>query len=134
MQDFTKLEVWHRSLRLAVEIDRSARRFPRAGYGWLASQMRRASASIGANIAEGCGQRSQREFARFLQIAIASASEAQHHLAFATEIGLLTSRDHTRLLRELAQLRRMLSARHARVQESLQTENQSPTANGSRLP
>jgi four helix bundle protein len=95
--------------------------------------MRRASASIGANIAEGCGQHSQRELGRFLQVAIASASETQHHLMFAHQIGLLAAHDHARLTRELGELRRMLSALQGRVRESLKTENQLPTTNDSQL-
>ena len=131
VQDFAKLEVWRRALRLAVAIDRQSRCFPRNGYGWLTSQMRRAAASIGANIAEGCGQRSGREFSRFLQMAIASASEMQHHLAFAHGVGLISTRDFSALSGELTQLRRMLIALQNRVRESLATDDPVPTANDS---
>ena len=131
VQDFTKLEVWRRALRLAVAIDRQSRCFPRNGYGWLTAQMRRAAASIGANIAEGCGQRSGREFSRFLQMAIASASEVQHHLAFACGVGLIPPRDFSALSGELTQLRRMLTALQNRVRESLTTGDLVPTANDS---
>ena len=131
VQDFTKLEVWRRALRLAVAIDCQSRCFPRNGYGWLTAQMRRAAASIGANIAEGCGQRSAREFSRFLQMAIASASEVQHHLAFACGIGLISPRVFSTLSGELTQLRRMLTALQNRVRESLTTDDLVPTANDS---
>ena len=133
MQDFTKLEVWRRALALAIEVDRLTRRFPRGGYGWLSAQARRAAASIGANIAEGCGQRSAREFARFLQIAAASASEAQHHLALARGLGLIAPRDETRLSDELGQLRRMLVALRNRSNESLMTDDSKLTADNSQL-
>lgn len=132
VQDFAKLEVWRRALRLAVAIDRQSRCFPRNGYGWLTAQIRRAAASVGANIAEGCGQRSGREFSRFLQMAIASASEVQHHLAFACGVGLISPRDFSTLSGELTQLRRMLTALQNRVRESLTTDDLVPTANDSR--
>jgi four helix bundle protein len=132
MQDFTKLEVWRRALAVAIEVDRQTRQFPRGGYGWLSSQMRRAAASVGANIAEGCGQRTDREFARFLQIAVASVSETQHHLTFARGVGLIAPRDQRRLCDELIQLRRMIVALHRRVRTSLVTDDSSPTTDGAR--
>jgi four helix bundle protein len=133
MQDFTKLDVWRRALALAIDVDRLTRRFPRGGYGWLSAQARRSAASVGANIAEGCGQRSAREFARFLQIAAASASETQHHLALARGVGLLPPQDEARLSDELAQLRRMLVALRNRLNESLTTDDSKPTADSSPL-
>lgn len=132
MQDFTKLEVWRRAVSLAIEVDRQTRRFPRGGYAWLSSQLRRAAASVGANIAEGCGQSSQREFARFLRIAAASVSEAQHHLTFARGVGLIPARDQRRLCEELSRLRRMIVALQARVRATLAAENSGLKADSSR--
>ena len=57
-------------------------------YG-LTSQIRRASTSIPANIAEGCGRSGEPELARFLQIAMGSASELEYHLMLARELDLL---------------------------------------------
>ena len=132
MQDFTKLEVWRRALALVIDVDRQARQFPRGGYGWLASQMRRAAASVGANIAEGCGQRTEREFARFLQIAAASVSETRHHLTFARDVGLISAHDQGQLCDELIQLRRTIVALSQRVRKSLIADNSPPTPDSSR--
>src|SRR5271165_6569322 len=57
-------------------------------YG-LTSQLRRSAASIGANIAEGCGRRSDAELKRFCQIARGSASEVEYHLLLAKDLQFL---------------------------------------------
>jgi four helix bundle protein len=85
-------------------------RFPREELYGLTSQMRRCSASIGANIAEGCGKRSNAEFQRFLQIASGSASELDYHLLLARDLKLLIDTDYDRVVRELSVMRRMLTA------------------------
>ncbi len=80
MKDYRDLKVWKRAHAVTLEIYRVTMRFPREELYGLTSQMRRCSASIGANIAEGCGKRSNAEFQRFLQIASGSASELDYHL------------------------------------------------------
>ena len=72
--------------------------------------MRRCSASIGANIAEGCGKRGNGEFQRFLQIASGSASELDYHLLLARDLGFLGDDEYKNLLQDLMQMRRMLTA------------------------
>lgn len=83
MKDFRNLKVWEKAHQLTLEIYRSTKLFPREEMYGLISQMRRCSASIGANIAEGCGKRGNGEFQRFLQIASGSASELDYHLLLA---------------------------------------------------
>jgi four helix bundle protein len=78
--------------------------------------MRRCSASIGANIAEGCGKRGNNEFQRFLQIASGSASELDYHFLLARDLGFFKEMDYRRLAGELLQLRKMLTALLQKVQ------------------
>src|SRR5437762_782503 len=75
MQDFRKLEVWQRGQRLALSVYRATATYPGSERFGLTSQMRRAAASIPANIAEGCGRASSAEFRQFLHIAAGSANE-----------------------------------------------------------
>jgi four helix bundle protein len=75
MKDFKDLMVWQKAHVLTLAIYKLTLRFPKEEMYGLTSQLRRAAASIAANIAEGCGRRSDREFKRFLQIARGSASE-----------------------------------------------------------
>ena len=75
MRDFTKLKVWERSNQLTLAVYRATAAFPREETYGLKSQTRRSCASIPANIAEGCGRGTNADLARFLQIALGSASE-----------------------------------------------------------
>jgi len=72
--------------------------------------MRRASLSIGANIAEGACRGGDVDFARFLQIALGSASELEHHLLLARDLELLRSPDYQRLSDEVIEVKRMLAS------------------------
>ncbi len=108
MQDFRRLFVWQKATRLTAEIYRTVNRAPARRFPGLRSQLLRATASIATNIAEGCGRRSHREFIHFGEIAIASASEAEHHLALARELGFISAADHDRHVRALIEVRRML--------------------------
>ncbi|MFC1859599.1 four helix bundle protein [Thermodesulfobacteriota bacterium] len=70
-----KLEVWQRSMDLAVEIYRVTETFPKEEVYSLTSQIRRCAVSIPSNVAEGAARNSRKEFARFLYIALGSAAE-----------------------------------------------------------
>ncbi|MFZ0940517.1 MAG: four helix bundle protein, partial [Candidatus Sulfotelmatobacter sp.] len=65
--------------------------FPKEEMYGLTSQLRRSSASIGANIAEGFGRRSDAEMRRFVQIAHGSANEVEYHLLLAKDLEFLST-------------------------------------------
>jgi hypothetical protein len=71
MQDFRNLSVWQRARRLTKSVYEMTADFPGGEEFGLKSQMRRATVSICSNIAEGCGRRGDREFRRFLDVAMA---------------------------------------------------------------
>ncbi|MBI3568456.1 MAG: four helix bundle protein [Gemmatimonadetes bacterium] len=100
-----------------LETHRSLGRTQDRAYPGLSSQMRRAAAAIPTNIAEGCGQPTRREFARFLQIALASAHELDYHLLLAHDLGALAGPHYARLDARTAQVKQMLSALLRRVRE-----------------
>jgi four helix bundle protein len=114
VQDFQKLRAWQRARALSLRIDTLVRRFPR-DYGSLRSQLGRAADAIAAAIAEGCGAATQREFARFLDIAIKTASETQSHIISARDRRLISDQTHSELVDEISQIRRMLYALRKRV-------------------
>lgn len=70
MKDFRDLRVWEKAHELALACYAATTPFPKHEVFGLTSQIRRAGASISANIAEGCGRRGNGEFHRFLQIAM----------------------------------------------------------------
>ena len=115
MQDFRKLLVWQRAHALAIAVDQMSRGFPRPGGGALRGQLSRAADSIAANIAEGCGASSSREFARYLDIAIKSTSETQHHLLSAGDRGLIPRTACDAAVDESVEIRRMLHGLRKRV-------------------
>ncbi len=78
-------------------------------YG-VTSQLRRASVSIGANIAEGCGRRSDAEMRRFVQIARGSANEVEYHLLLARDLDFLTADEHKDLEGKVFEIQRMLAS------------------------
>ncbi|MFZ0199343.1 MAG: four helix bundle protein [Candidatus Sulfotelmatobacter sp.] len=110
MKDFRRLRVWEKVHLLTLDIYRLTARFPREELYGLTSQMRRCSASMGANIAEGCGKQGNNELQRFLYIASGSASELDYHLLLARDLSYLPDEDYRRMDHNLAEARRMLTA------------------------
>lgn len=115
MQDFRKLRVWQRAQRLAVDTHHATERLSNTAAPGLRSQLRRAAGSIGANIAEGAAADTPTQFARYLQLAIGSASEVESHLDLAGRLGAIPSERLATLADEVQQIRRMLSVLRRRV-------------------
>jgi four helix bundle protein len=109
MQDFHELKVWQRSHQLTLEIYRATQSFPKEEVYGLTSQMRRACASIPANLAEGCGKEGPTELARYSQIAMGSASELEYQLILSHDLHYLDDVLFTKLTTELVEIRRMLN-------------------------
>lgn len=110
MKNFRDLMVWQRAHSLTLNAYRITRSFPREELYGLTSQIRRCAASIGANIAEGCGKRSNGEFARFLAIAAGSASELEYHFLLSRDLQLLKDEDYGALEQSVVEVKRMLAS------------------------
>ena len=108
MKDFRKLVVWQKAHNLTVEIYKKTATFPRAEIYGLTSQIRRATTSVPANIAEGCGRKSEAEFGRFLQIAMGSASELEYHLLLARDLEYLPESDYAPFDSQVCEIKRMM--------------------------
>jgi four helix bundle protein len=109
MRDFKSLKVGRRAHELVLEIYRSSQTFPKSEMYGLTSPLRRAAISFASNIAEGCGRKSQREMAHFLQVAMGSANEVEYPLLLAQELGFLEEDQHRALESQLSETRRMLA-------------------------
>ena len=116
MEDFKDLVVWTKAHHLTLAVYRQTRTFPKEEMYGLTSQVRRASASIGANIAEGCGRRSDAEMKRFLQIARGSANELECHLLLAKDLQFLGSDEFRRLEEKILEVQRLLASLVQRLQ------------------
>src|SRR5882762_2261301 len=110
MRDFIQIKVWEKAHDLTLEIYETTARFPREELYGLTSQLRRASASIPANIAEGFGRGGNVELARFLQIGMGSAYEVEYHALLAKDLGLLGPDAYHRLEGQIIEVKCMLAA------------------------
>jgi four helix bundle protein len=115
VQDFRRLLVWQRAHGLVLGVRRAIRQFPRSERASLKWQMTNAAESIAFNIVEGCGASSSKEFARFLDISIKSASELEYQLQLTTDADLLSHRVCAPLSAETVEIRRMLCGLRRRV-------------------
>jgi len=84
--NYRNLIAWQKAKRLALDIYRCTRKFPRNEIYGLSSQMRRAAVSVPSNIAEGKGRYSQKEFVQFLYHARGSLLELETQLSIARDL------------------------------------------------
>jgi len=110
MSDFKKLQVWHKAHALALAIDRMCKKVRASQYASLRNQIFRAALSIPANIAEGHRKTSEKEFARFLGIAVSSSSELESHLIFARDAKIISETEFVSYVSETIEVRKMLYA------------------------
>jgi four helix bundle protein len=110
MQDYRNLKVWQRAHEMTLRLYRMTTTFPPDERYGLTSQIRRAAASIPANIAEGSARNSDKDFARFVHIAMGSAAELDYHLLLAHDLDFMDSKSHQDAATELSEIRRMLNA------------------------
>ena len=119
MQDFRKLKVWEKNHLLTLDCYKATATFPREEIYGMTGQIRRASSSIPANIAEGCGRDGNAELGRFLSIASGSASELDYHFILAHDLNFLSDAEFDHLPAETTDIRKMLNA----LQTRLKTNN-----------
>lgn len=115
MKNFRDLRVWQKAHAITLSMYKVTARFPREELYGLTSQIRRCSASIAANIAEGCGRRGNGEFHRFLQVASGSASELDYELLLARDLHFIEQQEYGPIYEQLAELRKMLTTLILRV-------------------
>ncbi|HXL85687.1 MAG TPA: four helix bundle protein [Gemmatimonadaceae bacterium] len=108
MSDFKKLLVWQKAHALALHAHRVATGIRRSQDLPVRGQITRAAMSIPANIVEGRRQESEKEFARFLRIALNSGCELEYHVIVARDIGAMSESDSASLLREVIEVRKMV--------------------------
>ena len=109
MGDFRNLRVWQRAHQLTLEVYAETSLFPKEERYRLTNQLRRAAASVPANIAEGCGRNGDAELARFLTIAKGSASELDYLLLLAHDLGYLKPAQYELFAADVQGISRMLA-------------------------
>ena len=109
MLGFEKLDVWRKAVDLADQVYKDTRGFPADERFGLTSQVRRAAVSVAANIAEGSGRSSRKDFVRFIEIAYGSLMEIVSHLTIARRQRFLNDRNYTDIYKQIEEVVRMLS-------------------------
>ena len=96
---FEKLDVWNNSRELVKEIYHMTSNFPNEEKFGITNQIRRASSSISANIAEGFSRKTDKEKARFITIAYSTTIEVINFLILSNDLGFLDDVNY-KILRE----------------------------------
>jgi four helix bundle protein len=123
MQDYRKLEAWQKAHALVLRTYGKTATFPKAELFGLTSQMRRASVSIPANIAEGC-YRGQRSLAQSLAIALGSAGELEYYIILAGDLKLLSDSDRTTMSKDVSDVKAVVTGLMKSVKASIDAEEQ----------
>lgn len=103
------LIVWQKAMDLVTSVYSTTDSFPRSELYGLTSQIRRAAASVPANIAEGQGRRMGGEYLQFLGNARGSLLELDTHLEIAVRLGMLSKEAHSTLMESLIEVRKLLN-------------------------
>ena len=96
-RDFTKIKAWQHADDLCVEIYELTRRFPKEERYGLTSQLRRAAVSTAANIAEGAGRQTKKDYLHFLYVANGSLAEVRYYLHLSQRLNYVTSDQYAKL-------------------------------------
>ena len=110
LKSYRDLLIWKKGIDLVVLAYRGTEAFPKSEIYGLTSQIRRAATSIPANIAEGYGRGSRKDYAQFLFIAQGSLKELETHFIVSEKLAYLTSAQAELLLSHTDELGRMLGA------------------------
>lgn len=108
MQDYRDLKVWSKAHSLALKIYKITKAFPKEEQFNLTSQVRRAVLSVPTNIAEGTGKFSNKDFAKFLQIALGSINEVDYLIIFSNDLGFIDKDEFDSLSKEVGEIKGML--------------------------
>ena len=109
MRPHQNLEVWKKAVDFVVDVYRATEKFPGDEKFGLTSQIRRASVSIAANIAEGAARKSTKEFINFLSISQGSASEVETELLIAFRLNYLSEETYRKLFHSLDEIGKMIT-------------------------
>lgn len=108
MNYFKELKVWQKSIDLVTETYLKSKDFPKDEIYGLTSQIRRSAVSIPSNIAEGCGRKSNKDFANYLGIALGSAFELETQLIICKNLNFINQDDFVSLVKEIQHIQNMI--------------------------
>ena len=107
--DFRDLEVWKKTHQLTLQVYRATEAFPKEEKYRLVDQLCRAASSVPANIAEGTGRKTLKEYIQFVCNARGSVEEMKYHLILAKDLGYLSAETFDELEEGYNEVGRMLN-------------------------
>ena len=118
-RDHRKLRVFHQAHKLALAIHQHTRDFPRDEWFGLRAQMRRAAVSVPSNLVEGNARSGERDYLRFLTIALGSACEVKYLASLTSELGYARGAEWTAILKESDAVIRQMQRLVQQMEESV---------------
>ncbi len=104
MHDYHKLLVWQKALAFVLDIYKLTKKFPKEELFGLISQLRRAAVSVMANVVEGRGKQTDKDFIRYLYISKGSLNECQCYLELAVGLLYITQQELDRQLQRVREI------------------------------
>ena len=108
MRDFKKYDVWQISHDLVLNVYKITASFPASEKYQLITQMQRAAYSIPSNLSEGCGRESDKDFNRFVQIALGSAHELEYFFILARDLSFIDQTSYETLDHQVNEIKKKL--------------------------
>ena len=127
MIDFRTLRVWEAFHEIVLDVYKITQQFPSEELYGLTSQMRRSAASVPTNIAEGCGRNTDPDLAKFLTIAMGSASELEYQLILAKDLKLIQPDQYQDIMENLTTAKKMLNTFLKKVRGRIPPKRSYPT-------
>ncbi|MCK5029691.1 MAG: four helix bundle protein [Bacteroidales bacterium] len=118
MHNFKELIVWQKARKLVKKVYLVVKNFPEEEKYGMISQIKRASISIPANIAEGAGRRTNNDFGRFLDIATGSSFELETLIILSLDLDFIEESDYNNLIEDIEEIQKMIYSLKARVQSN----------------
>ena len=119
LKSFRDLDVWKKAFSLATAVAETVQSYPRQDQWGIGRQTKEAAASVPANIAEGYGRGSRKEYIQFLHIANGSLCELESHLLLARSLNLAPAATMDSLLAAAEEVARMLKGLIASLRAKL---------------
>ena len=108
MKNFKNLKIWQKGIDLVVDTYTKIEHFPKEELFGLSSQIKRSAISIPSNIAEGSGRGTDKDFNRFLDVALGSSFELETQLIIANRLKFLNDTDYSSLTEQLDEEQKMI--------------------------
>jgi four helix bundle protein len=129
VKSFEYLTVWQEAHKLTLEICKLTLKFPAAEKYGIVSQLRRCSSSVPANIAEGFGRATTREFLRCLQIARGELEETRYFVLLSRDLSYVTPQDCENVGQHCDTTGRLINALGSSLKRRLGSGQKSPVTN-----